>query len=180
MITGIRSASEPATAASEMPRTWPIKTPLYFTGEPIVRPFTESRKYRIIGTGRENSRADPSRTRVTIRIAAPMRTNAPILAGLAGLLISGCRSFLAAAGEERPHRRIARADEFAGRTRRRHRAGDVIQENRVIGHGKNTVEFVRHHHDRRAKVVAQMQNQLIEPARSERVEAGGRLVEEQN
>ena len=55
-----------------------------------------------------------------------------------------------------------------------------IQENAVIGDREQAGQFMADDDDGGAETVPQLKDQIVEPAGGDRVEAGGRLVEEQN
>src|SRR5262249_55068394 len=58
--------------------------------------------------------------------------------------------------------------------------GVRVQENRVVGNGENAGQLVRDDDEGGAEGVTKLQDEFIQVARADRVETGGRLVEEQN
>ena len=55
----------------------------------------------------------------------------------------------------------------------------LVQHDAVVGHEKDARQLVRHDDDRDAQVAAEREDELIELDGRDRVETGGRLVEEQ-
>ena len=55
----------------------------------------------------------------------------------------------------------------------------LVQDDAVVGHEKDARQLVRHDDDGDADVAAERDDELVELDRRDRVEAGGRLVEEQ-
>ena len=61
-----------------------------------------------------------------------------------------------------------------------HRLGLRIQEYTIVGDGEQARQLVADNDDRGAKTVTKIDDQVVEPARGDRVQSGGRLVEEQD
>ena len=64
----------------------------------------------------------------------------------------------------------------------RRSAGDLavrccVEEYASVADGEDAGELVRHHDHRRSEAGAQIEDQLVETARGDRVQAGRRLVE---
>ena len=55
----------------------------------------------------------------------------------------------------------------------------LVQNDAVVSHEKNARQLVGHDDDRDAQVAAEREDELVELDRRDRVEPGGRLVEEQ-
>src|SRR6266542_5382888 len=56
----------------------------------------------------------------------------------------------------------------------------AVEEDAVVADGENAGQVVGHHHEGAAETVAQVENQLIQQARADRVESGRWLIEEEN
>ena len=84
--------------------------------------------------------------------------------------------------QEAAHRRDRRSGRAApsGRPLRDHRPRLDVEEDAVVADGEDARQLVRDDDDRRAEAVAQLEDQVVEQARADRVEAGRRLVEEQD
>ena len=55
----------------------------------------------------------------------------------------------------------------------------AIEKHAVVTDGENARQLVGHHHHRGPQTVAQLENQIVEQPRADRIEARRRLVEEQ-
>src|SRR5579862_2347364 len=114
-------------------------------------------------------------TEARIRKTAPS-TNAPTVAGLTRLPMFPRRCFIrvfSAASEERMHTGIlAIIEQVLGVAVRDHRSAFRVEKNAVVSDCKNTGQLVRDDHHRRAEVVAQLEDQVVEQARTYRIEAG--------
>lgn len=62
----------------------------------------------------------------------------------------------------------------------RRRPGCGVQEYCLGRYGEDARELVRHHDERGPQTVAQLQNQVVQETRADRIEAGGWLVDEQD
>src|ERR1700731_3452608 len=121
-------------------------------------------------------------TAAKIRPIAP-RTNAPTVAGLIRLpmiprwLVRFVVFF--SASQESPHAGIFAILEQVLRVAfRNYGLALRVEKNAVVADRKNARELVSHDDDRRAEVVAQLQDQIVEQPRTYRIEAGRRLVKE--
>ena len=56
----------------------------------------------------------------------------------------------------------------------------VVEKHRVRADGEDARQLVRDHHHRRAEAVAQLEDQIVEPPRADRIQAGRGLVEEED
>src|ERR1700688_1094437 len=61
---------------------------------------------------------------------------------------------------------------------RDHRLALRVEKDAVVADCENAGQLMRHDDDRRAKIVAQFQYQVVEQPRTYRIEAGRRLVKE--
>ena len=59
-------------------------------------------------------------------------------------------------------------------------AGFRVQKDAVVGDREDAGQLVGNHDDRCAKIRAQLEDQIVEQARANRIESGRRLVEEQD
>ena len=64
--------------------------------------------------------------------------------------------------------------------RRNDRLGIFIDHNRTVGHSENARQLVGNKHEGNLQVVRQIQDQLVDLGRSNRVQTGRRLIEKQN
>src|SRR5208337_5137687 len=163
--------------------TSPTFTPLKSTGEPMLRPLTESLKKRTNGFSWLKNFPDPkSSIPATISTIAPT-TNPPISFVFACLLIilracyerfriiacrnalpgggrpeSSCFSFLTP-GQEAPNSGVvAFRQEFVGIPNRKHCPGFRIEKDRVVSDGKDACQFVRDNHDCGSQTVTKCQD----------------------
>src|SRR5262245_41701236 len=112
--------------------------------------------------------------------SAPPRMKAPTAVGL-GFLATRLSFRRQGAGQEL-------ADAFVRRVRQklaRWTAGadgahGGVEKDRFIADAEDARQLVRHDHEGAAQAVAQLADELVEPARRDRVEAGGWLVEKQD
>src|SRR5207237_3340840 len=157
--------------------TCPTRTPLNSTGEPTDRPVIEPEK-NITNVNRFwKNLPEPKTVMPAAASATAPTTKAPISVFLACLPTAG----LLSAGQEGPHPGILRSGQELLRVARGdHRLALAVEEHRVVGDGEDALELVRHHHDGGAEAVAQIEDQVVEPPRAQRVEARRRLVEEED
>src|SRR5271155_2900589 len=126
---------------------------------------------------------EPKTTIATrIRPIAP-RTKAPTVAGLIRLpMIPRCFFFFrvfSAAREKSSHAVIgAMRKQVLGVAVRDHRLAFRVEKHAVVADCKDTRQLVSDDDHGRAKVVAQLEDQVVEQARTNRIETGRRLVEE--
>src|SRR2546428_10862798 len=118
----------------------------------------------------------------TATTAIAPTTNAPMSAGLARL-DTGPRLLpvVACASQEAADLGILRLLEQLLRVP----SGDTgarlpVEEQAVVGDREDARQLVGHHHDRGAEAVAELENQIVEHARGDGIEAGRGLVEEQH
>src|SRR5260370_23633047 len=102
-------------------------------------------------------------TAVRISPTAP-NTNAPTVVGLTRLPMAPLWfSILVAARKESPHAMVgAMGEQLLGVAARDHRAAFRVEEDAVVPDCKDTCQFVCHHDDRRAEVVANIKNHVDE------------------
>src|SRR5207249_4860166 len=121
-------------------------------------------------------------TATTTRMIAPI-TKAPIRAGFVFLPMLGPRAVAAllAPREERAHARILRLlAQHPWRAARDQHAALGVEEHAVVGDGEDARQLVRHHDDRRAQAVPQLEDEIVQPSRADRIEPRRGLVEEQH
>src|SRR5262245_10764674 len=83
--------------------------------------------------------------------------------------------------EELAHARVRRVgQELLRRAHGPDRAWPRVEEDAVVADGEDARQLVRDDDDGRPEAVAQLDDQLVEPARGEGIEAGRRLVEEEH
>src|SRR5262245_21791750 len=61
-----------------------------------------------------------------------------------------------------------------------HRLGVSVEKHRVVADGEDAGELMGHHRDRGAEAVPQLEDQIVQHARTDWIEAGRWLVEEQD
>src|SRR5882762_8860457 len=118
----------------------------------------------------------------TASTAAPT-TNAPIRAGLVFLPMLAPRSVAAflPPRQEFTHPRIGRLRaQLPRRATRDHRAALGVEEDAIVGDREDARQLVRHHDDRRPEAVPELEDELVQAPRADRVEARRGLVEEQH
>src|SRR5678815_1071875 len=99
-------------------------------------------------------------------------TNAPMSA-LLGCLRTARPS---APGEESEHPRVLRfGQELLRVSRGDHRLALPVEKHRVVADGEDARQLVGHHDDRGAEAVAQIEDEVIEPTRGDRIQTRGRL-----
>src|SRR6184192_1796662 len=109
--------------------------------------------------------------------SAPI-TNAPMTAGFTRLPMMAP---FCPAREELPHARVGRArEQLLRRAGGDHRTAFGVEEDAVVGDREDARELMGDDHDGRAEALAQLEDQLVEPAGADRVEPSRRLVEEQH
>src|SRR5690242_18598153 len=96
------------------------------------------------------------------------------MAGLLGGTLPAPREELAHGGIRRVREQLAR------RPRRADRATLGVEEDAVVADREDARELVGDDDDRGAEAVAQLEDQVVEAARADGIEAGGRLVEEED
>src|SRR5262249_13031413 len=100
--------------------------------------------------------------------------NPPTSAGfarLATVLHRSGRRF--APGQEAPHPRVrAMVTQLAGITVRNRGAALPVEQYAVVADREDAGKLVCDYHDGRAQAVAQLQDQVVKPARGDRIEAG--------
>src|SRR5690606_28486829 len=97
-----------------------------------------------------------------------------------GSRVCSCMAFTAA-GQELVHL-IARrmVPQVCGTAERSHRLRRYVQEQCAVRDPEDALEVMRHDDDGRTEARLQLEDQVVETARTDRVEAGRRLVEEQH
>src|ERR1700735_1627845 len=130
-----------------------------------------------------NRLPDPKTTTAARMRPPPPRTNAPTIVGLIRLPMLPLCFFrfviFSAAGQEILHPLIfAILEQVLGVALRDHGSALRVEKNAVVADCKNAGEFMRDDDPRRAGVGAQLEDQVVEQARADRIEAGRRLVEE--
>src|SRR2546427_7772902 len=157
--------------------TCPTLTPLNSTGEPTDSPVIEPEKYMTNVSRFWKNLPEPKTVMPAAASATAPTTNAPMSVFLACLPTV----HLLPAGQEGPHPRILRSGQELFRVARGdHRLALAVEEHRVVGDGEDALELVRHHHDGGAEAVPQIEDQVVEPPRAQRVEARRGLVEEED
>src|SRR5262245_55842356 len=118
-----------------------------------------------------------------------MTMNNPIVVGLAFLLMEwkGFNRYSRrpgggfAARQKLPHIRVGRIRQQIARVALGpHGARVGVEKHRVVRDGEDTLQLVRDDHEGGAEAVAQLEDQFVQVARTDRIETGRRFVEEQN
>src|SRR6266403_2163228 len=157
--------------------TCPTLTPLNSTGEPTDNPVIEPEKNITKVNRFWKNLPDPKTRMATAASATAPTTKAPISVFLACLATVR----LLATGQEGAHPRVLRFGQKLLRVARGdHRLALAVEEHRVVADGEDARELVRHHHDGGVEAVAQVEDQVIEPPRAQRIESRRRLVEEED
>src|SRR5689334_4086136 len=132
--------------------------------------------------GRWKSFPDPQIVTARTPSAIAPTTNAPITTGLAFLPMAWLRSgALPTPGQKVLHPRVRRVrEELARRPRGGDRPALGVEEDAVVADREDARQLVRHHHDGGAQAVAQLEDQVVEPARADRIEPRRWLVEEED
>src|SRR5689334_2878882 len=165
--------------------TLPILTPRKVTGDPIARPEREdSRKYKTASRVVARNLPPPNAIAPMSTSAIAPTTKPPISFGFAflAILIALPRRIPQLAAKQEvanlwirafvaQHLRVTRGD---------HGLGICVEEHRVVADGENAGEFMGDHGDRGTEAVSQLENEVVQHARTDRVEASRRLVEEQD
>src|SRR4030095_8319291 len=97
-------------------------------------------------------------------------TNAPITVGLARLLMGPSGAVPAAAREEAANRLVAVSQQLPGSAGGGDGPRVDVEKDAVGGDAEDARELVRHDDHRRAQTVAQLENELVEKLRADRVE----------
>src|SRR5512138_258657 len=167
-----------------MSETLPRGTPRYWTGAPTLKPATLLSKAIRHVVGRVNQwRPARTRTAAAARASAP-RTKTPISVGLTFLTISGPSSARGGglpAPQERLHGGVRRFGKQGLRIAARDdRVPLCIQEHRIVADGEDARQLVSDDHDRAAETLPELEDQVVEAPGADRVEPGGRLVQEED
>src|SRR5262245_57356611 len=182
--TGMENCSSVTASrrkTSLMSLTCPMSTPLNLTGAPMLSPFTEPGKNMTNVSARLKNCPEPNTTMPRMASASAPTTNRPMTVGLAFLPMPHFLRRLRAAGQKAAHIGIGRViAQFLRVAAGGHRARLHVEEDAVVADGEDAGQLVRDDDDRRAEAVAQLEDELIEEARADRIEPGGRLVEEQH
>src|SRR5262245_49941518 len=114
--------------------------------------------------------------------SAPPRMNRPTRVGFGLLLtrVSLLRRGLAARQKLADALMRRMRQELARRASGADRAHGGIEVDGGVANREDARELVRNDDEGRAEAVAQLDDEVVEPTRRDRVEAGGRLVEEQD
>src|SRR5262249_42589419 len=157
--------------------TCPTLTPLNSTGEPTDSPVIEPEK-NITNVSRFwKNLPDPKIVMPAAASATAPTTNVPISVFLAWLAMAPPL----AAGQEVDHPGVVRSRQQLPRVARGdHRLAPAVQKHRVVCDGEDAGELVRHDHDGGAEAVAEIEDQLVQPPRADRVEPRRGLVEEED
>src|SRR5262249_18855387 len=98
-------------------------------------------------------------------IVLPMMYSSPCRPGRECPGPASRRGVHASAPEEGPNLRLRRGvSQGRGRPYRQHGFRVCVEEDAVVANGKNARQLVGHHHDRGAKAVPELQNQVVQPA----------------
>src|SRR6267154_2246189 len=157
--------------------TCPTFTPRNSTADPTDNPVIEPEKnitnvYRLW-----KNLPDPKTVMPRTASATAPTTNPPI--SVFGACLATARLF--AAGQEGAHPGILRSGEELFRVARGDdRLALVIEKYGVVTDGEDARELVCDDHDGGAQAVAQIEDEIVEPPRADRVEARRRLVEEED
>src|SRR4029450_1399656 len=104
-------------------------------------------------------------------------TKAP-MSGLLGCLRMAGRS---APREKGDHSGVLRFGQKLLRVARGdHRLALPIEKHRVVGDGEDARQLVGHYHDRCAEAVAQIEDEVVQATRGDRIETRRRFVEEED
>src|SRR5438132_4997259 len=157
--------------------TCPILTPLNSTGEPTESPVIEPEK-NITSVDRFwKNLPDPKTVMPTAASATAPTTNAPMR------VFRGCLATarLLAAGEEGMHPGVFRFGQKLPRVARGdHRLAFPVEEHGVVADGEDARELVRHDDDGGTQAVAQVEDEIVEAPRADRIEPRRRFVEEED
>jgi hypothetical protein len=121
-----------------------------------------------------SSRPPAKVTTATNSTISPITTNRP---SMAGWDLRWAALMVGSPAQELAHRLGAVRQQCAWRIECGHRLLLGIQEQGAVGHGKDAVEFMGHHHDGGAQVVAQAEDELVQPRGGEGVQPGRWLVQ---
>src|SRR6267142_3917726 len=157
--------------------TCPTLTPRNSTGEPTDSPVIEPEK-NITNVSRFwKNLPDPKTVMPAAASATAPITKAPIIVFFAWLAMD--RPF--AAGQEVEHPGVLRFGQEPLRVARGdHRLALAVEEHRVVCDGEDARQLVRHDHDGGAEAVAEIEDQVVEAPRAQRVEPRRGLVEEED
>src|SRR5579875_225741 len=173
-LAGVR---RPPLRLSAIWSTEPTSTPLNLTAAPTRSPFTELSKESTNRWARRKSRPEPNATIPARATAIAPTTKAPTAVGLGRLPTSP----VLAAPQEAAHRRVlAVVAQLARRAVGDDRVALGVEEDAVGADREDARQLVGDNDDRRAEAVAQLEDQVVEPPRADRIEARRRLVEEQD
>src|ERR1700691_4370318 len=124
-----------------------------------------------------NRLPEPKTTTAARTRPTPPRTNAPTIVGLIRLpMLPLCFfgfAIFSTAGQESLHTLIlAILEQVLGVALRDHGSALRVEKNAVVADCKNAGQLVRDDDHRRAEVVAQLEDQVVEQARADWIEAG--------
>src|SRR4051812_5472212 len=157
--------------------TCPTRTPRNWTGEPTDSPAIEPEK-NITKVTRFSKNLPEPKTRMPAARSATAPTTKPPMSVLFAWLAT---ARLLTAGEEREHSRVLRFRQQPLRVARGdHGLALAVEEYGIVGDGEDARQLVGHDHDGGVEAVAQIEDQIVEPPRADRVEACRRLVEEED
>src|SRR5262245_30044665 len=165
--------------------TAPIFTPRKVTGDPTSRPLSDDCEKNRTACSRWVKNLPPPKA-MTPAIASTIAptTKPPMSLGLVFLAIRFAASLFLRLRLIRHVAQFAPQEEVAdlgirafvaqpsGVALRDHRLGVRIEENRVVADGEYAGELVGHHRDRRTQAVPELQDEIVEHAGADRVEAG--------
>src|SRR4051812_6552215 len=157
--------------------TSPTFTPRNSTADPTDSPVIEPEKnvtkvYRLW-----KNLPDPKTVMPRMASATAPTTNPPMSVFRAWLATAR----LFAAGQEGEHPGVLRSGQELLRVARGDdRLALPIEKHGVVTDGEDARELMCHDHDGGAQAVAQIEDEVVEPPRADRVEARRRLVEEED
>src|SRR5690242_4561457 len=161
-----------------MSPTVPMVTPRNLTGDPTSSPCTDSSKYdTALIESRWKRRAPSQNTLIAIATIATT-TKRPSFQWLVAVVATSAR--VRHAVEERVHAGIvAVIPEGRRRAARDDAAHPAVDEDAVAHDRVDARQLVGDDHGRHAEALAEREDELVEVRRGHGIEAGGRLVEEE-